>query len=135
MAVSPGIPHSRSLRARYENDHISVEEYKREESLEKNRTRTISTVGSGTSLTRHSMLILVHQVLSNVCFEATCLLNLALLLPPATANNPKVDNYTLTLCVLSSHQMGSSLNMQWGQLVLGSALNLVVYVFIINIHR
>ena len=80
------------------------------------------------------MFILVHQVLSNVGYGVTYLLNLALLLPSTTGNNPKVDNYTLTLCVLSSHQMGSSLDMRSGQLALGSTWNLVVYVFIINIH-
>ena len=39
-------PHSRSLRAKYEDGDISVEEYEREESLEKNRISNISTVGS-----------------------------------------------------------------------------------------
>ena len=133
--VSPRIPHSHSLHARYENDHISVKEYKREESPEKNRIRSISTVGSGISLTCHSIFILVHQVLSNVGYGVTSLLNLALLLPPTMANDPKIDNYTLTWCLLSSLPMGSSLNMRSGQLALGSTWNLVVYVFIINIHK
>ncbi|KAF8437153.1 MFS general substrate transporter [Boletus edulis BED1] len=71
--------HSRSLRERYENGHISVEEYEREESLEKNRICNISTV---------------HN---NIGYVVTYLLSLALLLPPKTANDPKVDNYTLAL--------------------------------------
>ena len=91
--VSPRIPHSHSLHARYENDHISVEEYKREESPEKNRVRSISTVGSGISLTCHSIFILVHQVLSNVGYGVTSLLNLALLLPPTTANDRQLYAY------------------------------------------
>jgi len=72
-------PHSRSLREKYQNGDISVEEYEREESLEKNRISNISTVHS------------------NIGYVATYLLNLALLLPPKTANDPKVDNYTLAL--------------------------------------
>lgn len=39
--------HSRSLRERYENEDVSVEEYEREESLEKNRISNILTVGEG----------------------------------------------------------------------------------------
>ena len=101
-------PHSRSLREKYENGHVSVEEYEREESLEKNRISNISTVRPGTGLTCDSMLIRVHQVHSNIGYVVTYLLNLALLLPPPTANDPKVDNYTLALCVLSSPQMGSN---------------------------
>ena len=58
------------------------------------------------------MFILVHQVHSNIGYVVASLLNLALLLPPATVNDPKINNYTLTLCVLSSLQMGSSLNMR-----------------------
>ncbi|KAI9574371.1 MFS general substrate transporter [Boletus coccyginus] len=72
-------PHSRSLRKKYENGDISVEEYEREESLEKNRISNISTFHS------------------NVGYVVVNLLNLALLLPPKTANDPKVDNYTLVL--------------------------------------
>jgi hypothetical protein len=53
-------PHSRSLREEYENGHICVEEYEREESLEKHRISNISTVGPGTCLTCDSMLIPVH---------------------------------------------------------------------------
>lgn len=34
---------------------------------------------------------------SNVGYIVTNALNLALLLPPATANNPLVDNYVLVL--------------------------------------
>ncbi|KAH0840203.1 MFS general substrate transporter [Lanmaoa asiatica] len=78
--VSPGIPLTPvHLREKYENGDISVEEYEREESLEKNRISNISTVHS------------------NVGYVVTYLLNLALLLPPKTANDPKVDNYTLAL--------------------------------------
>ena len=38
-------PHSRCLREKYENGEIAVEEYEKEESLEKNRISNISTVG------------------------------------------------------------------------------------------
>lgn len=38
--------HARQLRDRYERGEISVEEYEREESLEKNRISNISTVGT-----------------------------------------------------------------------------------------
>jgi len=55
--------------------------------------------------------ILVHQFHSNVGYVVVNLLNLALLLPPKTANDPKVDNYTLVLCVLSSSRVGSSLDL------------------------
>ncbi|KAF8551739.1 MFS general substrate transporter [Imleria badia] len=72
-------PHSRRIRERYENGQISIEEYEREESLQKNRISNILTVHS------------------NVGFIVTLLLGLALLLPPKTANDPKVDNYTLAL--------------------------------------
>lgn len=105
-------PHTRNLREKYENGNISVEEYEREESLEKNRISNISTVGSGICSIRHSMLILVHQVHSNIGYIVTLLLNLALLLPPKTANDPKVDNYTLALCVHSPLQRDSSLNLR-----------------------
>ncbi|KAG6373769.1 MFS general substrate transporter [Boletus reticuloceps] len=88
---------SRSLREKYENGHISVEEYEREESLEKNRISNISTVGPRIYLTRDRMLIVMHQMHSNIGYVVTYLLNLALLLPPKTANDPKVDNYTLAL--------------------------------------
>ncbi|KAG6369476.1 MFS general substrate transporter [Boletus reticuloceps] len=89
--------HSRSLREKYENGHISVEEYEREESLEKNRICNISTVGPRIYLTRDRMLIVMRQVHNNIGYVVTYLLNLALLLPPKTANDPKVDNYTLAL--------------------------------------
>lgn len=72
-------PHSRMLRDKYENGEISAEEYEREESLEKNRISNISTMHS------------------NVGYLATCALNLALLLPSATAHSPLVDNYVLAL--------------------------------------
>ena len=52
------------------------------------------------------------QVHSNVGYVVTYPLNLAVLLPPPTVNDPKVDNHTLTLYVLSSLQIGSSLNMR-----------------------
>lgn len=104
-------PHSRSLREKHENGDIPVEEYEREESLEKNRISNISTVGSGTCSTL-ALLILVHQVHSNVGYVVTYLLNLALLLPPKTANDPKVDNYTLVLCVRSPRHIDSSLNLR-----------------------
>ncbi|KAI6135172.1 MFS general substrate transporter [Pisolithus thermaeus] len=72
-------PHSRKLRDKYQNGEISAEEYEKEESLEKNRISNISTMHS------------------NVGYVVTCALNLALLLPPATANSPLVDNYVLAL--------------------------------------
>ncbi|KAG6330357.1 hypothetical protein ID866_8731 [Astraeus odoratus] len=74
-------PHSRRLYEKFENGEISAEEYEREESLEKNRISNISTMHS------------------NVGYVVTCALNLALLLPPATANSPLVDNYVLALWV------------------------------------
>ncbi|KAN0097165.1 Autophagy-related protein 22-like protein [Tylopilus felleus] len=73
-------PQSRSLRERYENGHISVEEYEKEESLEKNRISNVSTV------------------YGNIGYCFAYVLNLALLLAPKTANNPKVDNYTIVIC-------------------------------------
>ena len=65
-------PNSCSLHERYENGHISFEEYEREESLEKNTISNISVVGPGISPTRDSILIHVHQVHSNwsCTFEA-----------------------------------------------------------------
>lgn len=72
-------PLSRKLREKYENGEISAEEYETEESLEKNRISNISTMHS------------------NVGYVATYVPNLALLLPPATANSPLVDNYVLIL--------------------------------------
>lgn len=103
--------HSRNLREKYQNRDISVEEYEREESLEKNRISNISTVGLGICLIGDSTLILVHQVHSNIGYVVTYLLNLALLLPPKTANDPKVDNYTLALCVHYPLQRNYSLNL------------------------
>jgi hypothetical protein len=58
---------------------MPLEEYELEESLEKNRISNISTVHS------------------NIGYIATLCLNLTLLLPSRTANNPKVDNYVLVL--------------------------------------
>lgn len=72
-------PYSRKLREKYESGEISAEEYEREESLEKNRITNISTV---------------HN---NVGFLFTCTMNLILLLPPATATNPRVDNFVIIL--------------------------------------
>ncbi|KAF8841545.1 MFS general substrate transporter [Paxillus ammoniavirescens] len=72
-------PHSRKIRDKYENGELSAEEYEIEESMEKNRISNISTA------------------YSNVGYVVTYALNLALLLPPKTANDPKVDNYTLAL--------------------------------------
>ena len=95
---------TRSLRERYENGQISMEEYEREESLEMNKISNISTVGPGVSLTCTCMLTLLHQVHNNIGYVATYLLNLALLLAPKTANDPKIDNYTIVLCVLSAFQ-------------------------------
>ena len=105
-------PHSRSLRERYEKGQITIEEYEREESLEKNRISNISTVGLGIGLRCESVLIFAHQVHSNIGYVVTDLLNLALLIPPKTANDPKVDNYVLVLCVHSLRQVGSSLNLR-----------------------
>ncbi|KAF9234356.1 MFS general substrate transporter [Melanogaster broomeanus] len=72
-------PHSRQLHDKYEKGEMSAEEYEMEESLEKNRICNIFTVHS------------------NIGFVATYALNLALLIPPKTANDPKVDIYTLAL--------------------------------------
>ncbi|KAH7887427.1 MFS general substrate transporter [Phlebopus sp. FC_14] len=72
-------PHSRSLRERYEKGETSAKEYEQEESLEKNRISNISTMHS------------------NVGYVVTYALNLALLIPPATANDPRVDNFVLAL--------------------------------------
>jgi hypothetical protein len=104
-------PHSRSLRAEYEYGHICVEEHV-EESLDMNRICNVSTVGSGTSPTRDPMFIFVYQVHSHVDYVVTYPLNLALCFSPTTLSDHRIDNYTLALCVLSSHHMGSSLNMQ-----------------------
>ena len=99
-------PHSRSLSEKYENGYISVEESEREEFLEKNRISNIFTMGPGTCPTCEY----AHSE-RRLCGHA--LLNLALLLPTTTTtNDPKVDNYMLALCVLSSLQLGSSLNMR-----------------------
>ena len=46
------------------------------------------------------MLTLVHQMHTYIGYAATYLLTLALLLAPKTANDPKIDNYTIVLCVL-----------------------------------
>jgi hypothetical protein len=71
--------HSRALRERYEAGEMPFEAYERAESLEKNRVSNISTVHS------------------NVGYIATLGLSLALLLPPASKRNPRVDNYVLVL--------------------------------------
>ncbi|KIM52632.1 hypothetical protein SCLCIDRAFT_32528 [Scleroderma citrinum Foug A] len=72
-------PYSRKLREKYESGEISAEECEREESLEKNRITNISTV---------------HN---NIGFLVTCAMNLLLLLPPATAADPRVDNFVIVL--------------------------------------
>ncbi|KZV75352.1 MFS general substrate transporter [Peniophora sp. CONT] len=72
-------PHARSLREKYEKGEIAAEEYEQEESLEKNRISNISTMHS------------------NIGYIVTLALNLSLLLPAATKNNPLVDNYVLVL--------------------------------------
>jgi hypothetical protein len=104
-------PHSRSLCEEYEYGHICVEEHV-EEFLEKNKICNISTVGSGTSPTRDPIFIFVHQVHSNVGYVVTYPFNLALVFSSTTSNDHRIDSYTLALCVLSSHQMGLSLNIQ-----------------------
>ncbi|KAG9317758.1 MFS general substrate transporter [Chiua virens] len=71
--------YTRHLRDKYEKGEISVEEYEREESLEKNRISNILTVHS------------------NIGYVVTYLLNLALLIPPRTGNNSMVDGYTIVL--------------------------------------
>ena len=96
---------TRMLREKCDNDQISIEEYEKEESLEMNRISNISTVGPGVSLTCDSILIFVHQVHMYVGYAATYLLMLPLLLAPKTAKNPKVDNYTIVLCVLPPIQI------------------------------
>ena len=82
-------PYSRDLRERFENGQISVEEYEKEESLQKNRISNILTVGTGMHLACESMFILVRQVHSNVGCVVTYLLNLALLLPPRRQMIPR----------------------------------------------
>jgi len=72
-------PHARQLREKYESGEIPPEVYEVEESLEKNRISNISTMHS------------------NIGYIVTLALNLSLLLPPKTANNPKVNNYVLVL--------------------------------------
>jgi len=42
---------------------------------------------------------MVLQVHNNVGFLVTCAMNLILLLPPATATNPRVDNFVIILYV------------------------------------
>ncbi|EIW61401.1 MFS general substrate transporter [Trametes versicolor FP-101664 SS1] len=69
--------HARQLRDQYERGEISVEEYEREESLEKNRISNISTAHS------------------NIGYIVTLALNLTILLP--RASDPKVNNYVLVL--------------------------------------
>jgi hypothetical protein len=58
---------------------MPLEEYEQEESLEKNRISNISTTHS------------------NIGYIVTLCLNLTLLLPSRTKNNPLVDNYVLVL--------------------------------------
>lgn len=46
--------HARQLRDQYERGEISVEEYEREESLEKNRISNVSTVGTAVGTRRRA---------------------------------------------------------------------------------
>ena len=61
LAVFPRLgrntTHSRNLREKYENGQISVEEYEREESLEKSRISNISMVGPAMCLICECKLI------------------------------------------------------------------------------
>ncbi|KAG6330358.1 hypothetical protein ID866_8732 [Astraeus odoratus] len=76
-------PASRSLRQRYKDNEISGKEYELRESQEKSRICSISTAS--------------HVVHNNVGYLITCLLNPALLLPPAISSNPRVNNYVIFL--------------------------------------
>ncbi|KAF5363871.1 hypothetical protein D9756_000068 [Leucocoprinus leucothites] len=69
--------HARKLREKYEAGEVSLEEYEREESLEKNRISNISTAHS------------------NIGYIVVLCLNLSLLLPLNT--DPRVNNYCLVL--------------------------------------
>ncbi|KAI0068503.1 MFS general substrate transporter [Artomyces pyxidatus] len=71
--------HARDLKEKYDNGEIPAEVYEQEESLEKNRISNISTMHS------------------NIGYIFTLALNLSLLLPNTTKNNPKVNNYVLVL--------------------------------------
>ena len=93
-------PYSRQLHERYERGEIPVEEYEREQSLEKNRISNISTVSSLLiSVSLEFLSILFFQVHSNIGYIATYALNLAILLPRATAKSPLAGNYILALLV------------------------------------
>ncbi|KZT05596.1 MFS general substrate transporter [Laetiporus sulphureus 93-53] len=70
-------PHARTLREKYDNGEIHVEEYELEESLEKNRISNISTMHS------------------NLGYIFVPCVNLSILLP--LASKPSVDNYTICL--------------------------------------
>ncbi|KAH8834396.1 MFS general substrate transporter [Flagelloscypha sp. PMI_526] len=70
-------PHARDLKEKYEAGETSLEEYEREESLEKNRISNISTTHS------------------NIGYIFTLCLNLSLLLP--LADHPKVNNFVIVL--------------------------------------
>ncbi|KAK0243386.1 MFS general substrate transporter [Armillaria nabsnona] len=70
-------PHARELRDKLDAGTIAVEEYEREESMEKNRISNISTTHS------------------NIGYVIILCLNLSILIP--LNNNPKVDNYALVL--------------------------------------
>ncbi|KAF9244444.1 MFS general substrate transporter [Melanogaster broomeanus] len=72
-------PRTCKLRGKYEDGEISLEEYELEESMEKNRISNIS---------------LAHNT---VGWVVTFALNLALLTAPKTANDPKVQTYTVAM--------------------------------------
>ncbi|KAF9458495.1 MFS general substrate transporter [Collybia nuda] len=69
--------HARATREKYEAGETTLEDFEREESLEKNRISNISTTHS------------------NIGYIVTLCLNLSILLP--LKDNPKVNNYTLVL--------------------------------------
>ncbi|KAK0230189.1 MFS general substrate transporter [Armillaria fumosa] len=69
--------HARNLRDKLDAGTIALEEYEREESMEKNRISNISTTHS------------------NIGYVVILCLNLSVLIP--LNNNPKVDNYALVL--------------------------------------
>ncbi|KAK0190365.1 MFS general substrate transporter [Armillaria mellea] len=71
--------HARELRDKLDAGTIALEEYEREESMEKNRISNISTTHS------------------NIGYVIILCLNLSVLIP--LNNNPKVDNYALVLYV------------------------------------
>ena len=85
----------RGLREKYDHGEIPIEDYEREESLEKNRISNISTVGAPFVPQCSLCDDVTRQTHSNIGYVVTYLLNLSLLL--RLQNNPKVDNYVLVL--------------------------------------